>query len=162
MLPAPGIGGVMLLAKGTSNAPVGGCFWGQVTETAVRSSVDTAGHAFRHDPWPLDQSCSHWSLGYLSDALGPPVQIEVCAQSWTSNKGNPSPKELTFCFHCLKLWKLHTVERSRGALAWEHWDFSKKTFNFCLSFSTTVADAVLREPERSQLVRRTAYHFSPS
>lgn len=92
------------------------------------------------------------------DVSGPPVQIEVlpCPESRTSNKINPKPTELTFCFHCL-LKRATRFGQQTPRL------FPKKAFDFHLSAENgRAAAAVLRlQTQGPRPARRMAYHFPP-
>lgn len=87
------------------------------------------------------------------DVSGPPVQIEVlpCPESRTSNKINPKPTELMFCFHCL-LKRATRFGRQTPRL------FPKKAFDFHLSAENArAAAAVLRlQTQRPRPARRMA------
>lgn len=147
-------------AEGTVSASVTGCFSGQITETIVRSCVDTTEQAFRHDSTDLWMHfAAPWSLGYLGDTLGPQVQSEVllCPESQTSNRRNPSPKELTFCFHCLLKGTDELWPGNPESVLQKH----VQLLLFCRRRGSCRCCAEAREPERSWLIRRIAYHFSP-
>lgn len=149
---------LVALAKGTIRASVGGCFWGQITEPAAWSSVDTAEWAFRSDSfsWPLDEPHSPtipWLLGW-------------CIRSPSADWGlaMPGHREVT---------KEIPVRRSSPFVFTARWkelmSFALESLRLLQTHSTfallqkmcpqQMPEAEDREPERSQPVRRIAYCF---